>query len=89
MTMTTTIATTEPEVREKSDTLPTIWRVPDELWDKIKRILDQYDPPKRMGRKRIDQRKALDGVIFRMRTGHEFLGIEETDGEYHVFIRKR
>ena len=69
MTMTTTIATTEPEVREKSDTLPTIWRVPDELWDKIKRILDQYDPPKRMGRKRIDQRKALDGVIFRMRTG--------------------
>lgn len=22
-------------------------------------------------------------------TGHEFLGIEEHDGEYHVFIRKR
>ncbi len=23
------------------------------------------------------------------KTGHEFLGIEEEDGEYHVFVRKR
>jgi len=23
------------------------------------------------------------------KTGHEFLGIEERDGEYHVFVRKR
>lgn len=23
------------------------------------------------------------------KTGHQFLGIEERDGEYHVFVRKR
>jgi TusA-related sulfurtransferase len=23
------------------------------------------------------------------KTGHEFLGLEERDGEYHVFVRKR
>lgn len=49
--------------------LPTIWYVPDELWAKVKPILDRYDPPKRRGRKRIDPRRALDAIIFRLRTG--------------------
>jgi putative transposase len=49
--------------------LPTIWRVPDELWDKIAPILAQYDPPKTTGRRRMDQRLALDGIIYRMRSG--------------------
>lgn len=57
--------------RRKTTTavLPTLWRTPDELWQKIKPILDQYDPPRRMGRKRIDQRAALDAIIFRLRSG--------------------
>ena len=45
--------------------LPTIWRVPDELWP----ILDLLDPPAKTGRPRIDPRAALDGMIYRMRTG--------------------
>lgn len=49
--------------------LPTIWQVPDDLWARVKRILDEHDPPKRRGRKRIDPRKALDGIIYRMRSG--------------------
>jgi transposase len=48
--------------------LETIWRIPDELWSKLKPILDEYDPPKRTGRKRIDARAALDGIIFRLRS---------------------
>lgn len=63
MTVTTTAATTEPEVTP--DPLPTVWRVPEELWAEVKAILDQHDPAKRLGRKRIDQRKALEGIIFR------------------------
>jgi hypothetical protein len=55
--------------RKKVKTLPTIWKVPDELWNKIKPIIQHYDPPKHMGRKRIDLRAALDAIIFRMRTG--------------------
>ena len=50
-------------------TLPTIWQVPDELWDKIRPIINQHDPPKQTGRKRIDPRAALDTIIFRMRSG--------------------
>jgi putative transposase len=49
--------------------LPTIWRVSDDLWAKIEPILAEYDPPKRVGRKRIDQRRALDGIIYRLRSG--------------------
>lgn len=43
--------------------------MPDELWAESRAILDEGDPPRRLGRKRIDQRKALDGIILRMRTG--------------------
>lgn len=49
--------------------LPTIWRVPDELWEIIEPILAEHDPPKSTGRPRVDQRAALDAVIFRMRSG--------------------
>jgi transposase len=51
------------------ETLPTIWRVPDELWGHIAPVIQRLDPPKRTGRKRIDARAALDAVIFRLRTG--------------------
>ena len=49
--------------------LPTIWEVPDGLWELFAHLLDKYDPPKRMGRRRIDARQALNGMIYRMRTG--------------------
>jgi putative transposase len=43
--------------------------VPDELWETIEPILSERDPPKGTGRPRIDQREALDAIIFRMRSG--------------------
>ncbi len=49
--------------------MPTIWHTSDELWKKIEPILKKHDPPKRTGRPRIDQRAALDAIIFRMRSG--------------------
>lgn len=57
--------------RRRSRVMPlgTIWRCPDELWERVALVLDESDPPAEVGRKRIDQRKALDGVIYQMRTG--------------------
>jgi len=49
--------------------LPTIWRVPDELWNEIRPILEELDPPARTGRPRTDARAALDGIIYVLRTG--------------------
>ena len=53
----------------KSETLPTIWEIPDDLWDQIHPVILEMDPPKSMGRKRVHPRRILDGIIFRMRTG--------------------
>ena len=49
--------------------LPTIWEVPDELWAVLQPLLDKHDPPKPRGRKRVDARRALNGIIYRLRTG--------------------
>lgn len=48
--------------------LDTIWEVPDELWARIEPILLEDAPPKRTGRKRASWRRALDGILFRMRS---------------------
>jgi putative transposase len=49
--------------------LPTIWEVSDELWEIIQNILDELDPPAPTGRPRTGQRQALNGIIYRMRSG--------------------
>ena len=54
--------------KKEREPLPPIWEAPAELWAMIEPILAEHDPPKR-GPKRIDQRRALDAVIFRMRSG--------------------
>jgi transposase len=46
-----------------------IARVSDEAWEAVQPILEKYDPPRRLGRKRIDQRRALDAIVYRIRSG--------------------
>lgn len=55
--------------KKRAEPLPTIWRVDDALWAQAEVVLEEFDPPARFGPDRIDQRKALDGVIYRMRSG--------------------
>ncbi len=54
---------------KSQEKLETIWRVPEVLWNKLKPILDEHDPPKITGRKRINARAALNAIIFRLRSG--------------------
>ena len=58
-----------PQKQRRCKPLPTIWRVPEGLWRVVERVLTELDPPKRTGRKRIDPRRALDAIIFRLRSG--------------------
>ena len=53
----------------KSETLPTIWEIPDDLWEQIQPVILEIDPPKSTGPKRVHARRILDGIIFRMRAG--------------------
>ena len=63
---------TPPETvqTEPREPLPTIWEAPDALWEKLfLPLLTELDPPSRMGRPRANQRKCLDGMIYRAHTG--------------------
>lgn len=55
--------------KREVEPLPTIWEVSDELWEIIQGILNELDPPAATGRPRTGQRKALNGIIFRLRSG--------------------
>jgi transposase len=55
--------------KRKIELLPTIWEVSDELWEIIQKILDKLDPPLATGRPRTGPREALNGIIYRMRSG--------------------
>jgi len=61
----------------KVKALPTIWRVPDELWEVMERVIAKMDPLKLTGRPRIDSREALDAIIFRMRSGCQWNRLPE------------
>jgi putative transposase len=66
---------------DKPKPLPTIWHVSDDLWAKIEPILAEYDAPKDTGRKRIDQRRALDGIIYRLRSGVQWNQLPKEFGD--------
>lgn len=53
--------------REQS--YPTIWEVSDDLWETIKILLDEFDPPASIGRPRDDRRPILNAIIHRFRSG--------------------
>ena len=73
--------------QHRREPLPTIWRYPDELWATFELVLAELDPPAATGRKRIDQRKALDGMIYQARTGCQWHAIPRHFGDYRSIHR--
>jgi len=67
--------------RRMPTALPTIWHAPDEFWNRVEQILLELDPPNQFGRKRIPLRPALDGVIYRMRTGCQWNHLPKDFGD--------
>jgi transposase len=88
---------TQPQIKEtktkktKKQSLPTLWNVPDPLWEMLAKVLTVYDPPSPRGRKRIDQRKAFDGVLYHLRTGCQWNHLPEVFGDdssiHRTFVR--
>jgi putative transposase len=73
--------------QRKRKELPTIWQCPNELWERFAFVLDELDPPATTGRKRIDQRKALNGLIYQARTGCQWHAIPREFGDYRSIHR--
>ena len=61
--------------------LPTIWNVPDDLWAMIEPVLAELDPPHRGHRPRTDPRKALDGILYHLRTGCQWRALPREYGD--------
>ena len=55
--------------KKQRPALPTVWHVPDDLWELVRPVLAEREPPARTGRKRADPRPILDAIIFRLRSG--------------------
>ena len=53
----------------KKKHLPTIRKIPDDLWDEIKLILPSEKLDKTVGRPVVPFRKVLDGILYVLRTG--------------------
>lgn len=51
------------------------------MWARIEPIMADLDPPLPTGRKRIDQRKALDGIIYHLRTGCQWNALPKEFGD--------
>ena len=49
--------------------LPTVKRIPDEIWDEIRMILPHEKPDNTIGRPAVSFRKVLDGILYVLRTG--------------------
>ena len=64
----------------KAAVVDTIWEVPDGLWTEVKRVLDELDPPKKTGRPRVDGRRALNGIIYRLRSSCQWNHLPEKFG---------
>jgi len=69
------------DTTRKQEDLPTIWSVPDDLWAILSNLIAQHDPPRPRGRKRIDARQALNGILYRARTGCQWNQLPETFGD--------
>ena len=60
----------EVAVRYDEDShLPPIIRIPDKLWDEIKKVLPREKPSKTVGRPIIPYRKVFDGILYVLRAG--------------------
>ena len=67
--------------RKAAEPLATIWHADDALWGEVEQVLAELDPPAHYGPGRIDQRKAFDGVIYRLRSGVQWNHLPKEFGD--------
>jgi putative transposase len=61
--------------------MPTIWEIPDEVWPVMQTILDEDYPAPPKGPRRVDLRRGLNGIIFRLRTGCQWHQLPKQFGD--------
>src|SRR5712692_4124759 len=62
------------------DELPTIRRIPDDLWAEIEPLLGEEKVPGTRGRPPVAFRKVLDGILYVLRTGCQWKALPKEYG---------
>jgi transposase len=65
------------KVRPDWAALATIWEVSDALWAIVAPLIAEVDPPKPIGRRRVDARAVFNAIIFRLRSGCQWNHLPE------------
>lgn len=67
------------------------WRIPDYEWEELKQIIPKPidNHPLKCHKPRIDDRKAMDGIYFVLRTGCQWQALDNTNICKHSVAHKR
>jgi transposase len=66
--------------RYDPDAEPTIWRIPDPLWEECRPLLPPEKPAGTPGRPAVPFRTVLDGVLYVLRTGCQWKAVPKEFG---------
>ena len=64
----------------KSKHLPTLWRLPDEIWAELRPLLPPEKPAATPGRPAVPFRKVLNGILYVLRTGCQWKAVPKEFG---------
>src|SRR5438128_1852703 len=68
--------------------MPTIWRIPDELWFIVRTVLPAEELRRSRGRPWIESRRVLDGVLYVLRTGCQWKAVPAEYGSGSTVHRR-
>ena len=76
------------ERQRKRQRVPTVWRVPDEMWNRIAVLfpIEEFLPSG--GRRWLPPRRVLDGVLYVLRTGCQWKAVPREFGASSTIHRR-
>jgi transposase len=66
--------------KRKGKSMPTIWHIPDDLWEEFKRALPPEKKPLTVGRPAVPYRNVLNGILYVLRTGCQWKKVPKEFG---------
>ena len=66
-------------MKKGTKNMPTIWHIPDDLWEEFKQVLPPEKKPDTVGRPAVPYRKVLDGILYVLRTGCQWKKIPKNE----------
>jgi transposase len=75
------VVTDDADQRERHGTMAGVFRIPDEMWERIAPLIPVHvnTHPLGGGRPRVPDRQVMDGIFFMLRTGCQWRALDATE----------